>query len=101
MMNAGRLIKFIVIVGILCLIISFFIPKETKPSDSTRVILDHHVETYIAPICFEEANASNFLDETTLKQAQEMNYEANSDCTKEALKDRKSTRLNSSHVSIS
>ncbi|KRG13969.1 hypothetical protein ACA30_13685 [Virgibacillus soli] len=68
---------------------SFFIPKETKPSPSTRVILENTYKTYIAPVCFEQSNATNWIEETTLQKAKELNYTPHSSCTENALKPEK------------
>lgn len=66
-------------------ILGFIIPKETKPSDSTRIILEHHKKTYIAPTCFEASDPSNFIEDSTLGRAHELNYKAHSTCTEDAL----------------
>lgn len=92
-MNSMRLI--VLIIGLIVFVIGlgFIIPRETTPPSSTRVILEHNEKTYIAPSCFEQANASNFLEETTLEHAKEINYEAHSDCTKEALMSEKDSLI--------
>lgn len=84
-MNGKRLTVLILGMAIIFLTVGVLIPRETTPSDSTRVILEHHEQTYIAPICFEDANATNFLEESTLIRAIELNYDMHSNCTKEAL----------------
>ena len=53
-------------------------------SDS-RVILDHTHKTYIAPSCFEESNPTNFIENSTLGEAEELGYPPHSACTEEAL----------------
>jgi len=80
----GVFLVSVLIVGFI--ILGFFFPKETKPSESTRVILEHYDETYIAPVCFEESNPSNNIQDSTLGEAREMNYKAHSACTVDALK---------------
>ncbi|AOV06935.1 hypothetical protein [Sporosarcina ureilytica] len=82
------MIAVIVMIGML-------MPRETYPSADTRVIVDHTYQTYIAPICFEESNATNFLAESTLKEAESLNYPPHSPCTEEAL-DSEDDRLLSS-----
>ncbi len=66
------------------LLLFFFIPRENTPSPESRVILEHSFRTYIAPSCFEQADATNFLEEATLEQAQELNYPPHSSCTEKA-----------------
>lgn len=51
-------------------LIGMIIPRETEPSGDTRVILEHTYQTYIAPICFEESDPTNFLEEATFKKAE-------------------------------
>ncbi len=67
------------------LIIGMIIPRETVPSEDTRVILEHTYQTYIAPICFEESDPTNFLEEATLQKAESLNYPPHSPCTEKAL----------------
>lgn|SRR5690625_1646772 len=92
-MSIRRIIMFTVIVISGLIIIGLVIPTEVKPSLDTRVILEHNEETYIAPICFEEAEASNYIEETTLERAQELNYAPHSACTEEALEGEESSLL--------
>jgi hypothetical protein len=66
------------------LLILFFMPRDNQPSPQTRVILEHSHRTYIAPSCFEESNATNFLEESTLQGARDLNYPAESACTERA-----------------
>lgn len=90
-MNARRMITWLTIVICSLIIIGFIVPTETKPPESTRVILEHYEETYIAPVCFEDAEASNNIEETTLKHAKELNYVPDSSCTEDALKPEKNS----------
>ncbi len=83
----NKLLGILIIFMGMFFISSFFIPKETKPSPSTRVILEHTYRTYIAPVCFQQSNATNWIEETTLKKAkEEFNYKPHSSCTENALK---------------
>lgn len=66
------------------LLLLFFLPRENMPAPESRVILEHSFRTYIAPSCFEQADATNFLEEATLEQAQELNYPPHSSCTEKA-----------------
>lgn len=81
--------KTLIVVGIVILsllIIGFGFEKETKPRDDTRLILEHTYKTYIAPICFEDSGATNYLEDSDLAMAKQLRYDANDDCTEEALK---------------
>ncbi|MCH4826415.1 hypothetical protein [Planococcus halocryophilus] len=69
------------LLAISVLLLLFFLPRENEPAPESRVILEHTYRTYIAPSCFEEADATNFLEEATLEKAQELNYPPHSTCT--------------------
>lgn len=77
----------VMIIGLIgaALIIGMIIPRETQPSADTRIILEHTYQTYIAPICFEASDPTNFLEEATLKKAESLNYPPHSSCTEKAL----------------
>ena len=62
----------------------FFLPQDNQPGPNTRVVLEHNYRTYIAPSCFEQADPTNFIEESTLERAQEINYPPNSECTEKA-----------------
>lgn len=81
--------KSLIIVGIIILsllIIGFGFEKETKPREDTRLILEHTYKTYIAPPCFEDSNATNYLEDSDIAMANQLGYEPNDACTEEALK---------------
>ncbi|WP_201715547.1 hypothetical protein [Rossellomorea arthrocnemi] len=83
-----RIASIVLIVG---MVVFFYVPFNLSPPDSTRVILDHDQKTYIAPPCFNQADATNFLEETTVAKLDELDYEANSFCTEEALTEKRTT----------
>lgn len=66
-------------------VVWFFMPQENEPSSETRIVLEHTHRTYIAPSCFENSEPTNFLEESTLGQAKELNYPPHSECTEQAL----------------
>ncbi|MGI2328664.1 hypothetical protein [Planococcus sp. YIM B11945] len=68
------------------LLVLFFMPRDNEPSPSTRVVMDHSVRTYIAPSCFQEADATNFLEDGTLQIARDLDYAPHSECTEKAFK---------------
>ncbi|MDE3839202.1 hypothetical protein C0966_07510 [Bacillus methanolicus] len=84
-------LSFSLLILTIILGVFFLVPFKQMPPDDTRMILDHRTKTYIAPICFEQSIASNFLEETTLKKVKETDYPANSKCSEEALTGKKST----------
>lgn len=81
MMNKKR-IGIIVTVALTAVLLAlFFMPRENEPSPNSRVILEHTYRTYIAPTCFESADATNFIEESTLGEAETLNYLPHSSCT--------------------
>lgn len=62
----------------------FFMPQENEPSAESRIVLEHTHRTFIAPSCFEESDPTNFLEESTLGHAKELNYPPHSECTEKA-----------------
>ncbi|ARK29454.1 hypothetical protein [Halalkalibacter krulwichiae] len=73
--------KLLIGLAVILLILGFVIPVTVNPSNDTRIILDHTKEVYSTPACFDQAELTNNLEETTLGFAKEMNYVAESDCT--------------------
>lgn len=61
------------------------IQVTAAPPDDTRMILEHTHRTYISPPCFEQAEKTNNLAETTLKKALEHDYRPESGCTEQSL----------------
>ncbi|MCG7336153.1 hypothetical protein MHZ95_12850 [Sporosarcina sp. ACRSM] len=84
--NKALLFILIILVFGIIVLIGLLVPKETHPSSDTRVILDHTYKTYIAPVCFEESDPTNFLQESTLEEAENLQYAPHSPCTENALK---------------
>ena len=81
MRKAAIVVVFVILIGG-----SLFIPINSSPPKNTRIILEHTYKTYIAPPCFEQAQATNNLAESNLAKARELNYKAESSCTEELLK---------------
>lgn len=78
-------LAIVVLLGLL-LISSLFLKTTVGPAPDTRIVLEHTYRTHIAPGCFETADPTNFLSESTLADAEERGYEAHSECTEEILK---------------
>lgn len=83
-MQQKKIWMSVLFLAALLLLLLFFIPRENVPAPETRVILEHSFRTYIAPSCFEQADATNFLEEETLEKALELNYPPHSSCTEKA-----------------
>ena len=76
-------------------LIFMFVPRENVPPPNTRVVLEHTYRTYIAPSCFQGADATNYLEESTIEKARELEYPPHSDCTAEAFKGNHESRFTS------
>lgn len=85
-MKIRRLITLLIAAICGLLIVGFIIPTELDPPKTMRVILEHNEEAFIVPACFEASNPSNFLEESTLEYAEEINYPPLTQCTEDALK---------------
>ncbi|WP_078553024.1 hypothetical protein [Bacillus alkalicellulosilyticus] len=79
----------ILVVGLLLilLIASFVIKVTPTAPNQTRMVIDHTYQIYIAPPCFNDAEVTNYLEETTLERALQLDYEPESACTVDALTD--------------
>lgn len=75
------IIGIIIIVGVAGLVI----PIKTIAPKDTRVILEHTHETFIAPPCFDQSDATNNIAGADLKTAKKNNYSANDACTESSL----------------
>lgn len=82
--------KKFIIIGfsiLIILVLGFTVKVTSYPPDDKRIILEHTYKSYIAPPCFEEANPTNYLEETTLQQAKQSDYEVQSPCTEKLLEE--------------
>ncbi|WP_238458006.1 hypothetical protein [Alkalihalobacterium alkalinitrilicum] len=57
---------------------------EVAPANA-RMIIDHSLNVYVSPPCFNDAEVTNFLEEVTLQQALDMGYNPDSTCTEDSL----------------
>ncbi|MFD2670497.1 hypothetical protein [Marinicrinis sediminis] len=76
------------------MIAAMFIEVETEPPGDTRIILERTHSTYIAPPCFEHAETTNNLSETSLAKAKELHFKPESVCTTDALQPQKQSLMN-------
>ncbi|RSL29599.1 hypothetical protein D7Z54_30360 [Salibacterium salarium] len=80
--------RVLIIGGVLfaAIVISgFFIPVQLSAPPDVRTIVDHTNQIYVSPTCFNDAQLSNYLQESDLGEAQQLNYNAESDCTRNSL----------------
>ncbi|GEM_PF-2403058 len=78
--------RIAVITGGILAVLFLLVPLPMAPPGGTRMVLDHTQQIYIAPPCFEQANATNYLTETTWKEARQRGYTAEPSCTAERMK---------------
>lgn len=83
-MKRKTLVSVLALALLAIAVIWFFMPQVNEPSTESRVVLEHTHRTFIAPSCFEESEPTNFLEESTLGRAQELNYPAHTECTEQA-----------------
>lgn len=57
------------------------ITEEPNP----QVILDHTDSTYVLPECFEQDEPSNYIEQSNMERAMELNYEPGGSCTEAAV----------------
>ncbi|MGG1663606.1 hypothetical protein [Brevibacillus sp. NRS-1366] len=63
----------------------FMFKIEVSPSADTRIILENTYQTFISPPCYEQAQKTNNLTESDIKQANALNYQPESTCTESSL----------------
>lgn len=81
--------KVFAIVSILCIVILLMVtlvPFKQEPSSTTRVVVDHFNHKYAFPSCYDYEEASNYIDEVTLKDAHDLKYPPINKCTTEKAK---------------
>lgn len=65
---------------------------DAASPDSTRIVLDHTYQTYIAPPCYDRAEVTNNLAEGALKHLKDYSsYVPESACTRDSLAPREVT----------
>ncbi|USG65863.1 hypothetical protein NDK47_00455 [Brevibacillus ruminantium] len=75
------------VVAVAAIVVIFsFVKVPFGPHGDTRIILEHTHLTYISPPCYEQAEKTNNLAETTWEKAQELSYTPESACTEQSLK---------------
>ncbi|QQK76755.1 hypothetical protein HUG15_15075 [Salicibibacter cibarius] len=72
----GLLLTFVVL-----LVGGFVIPVDVGAPSDTRTILDHSTQEYVSPLCIDEAEVTNYLQETNYGHALSLDYEPESGCS--------------------
>jgi hypothetical protein len=80
-----RISVVIAVVLFVLFIVAMSIPWSYGPPGTTRIILDHTNGIYVAPPCFDQANVTNNLTESTWAKARERGYRSESTCTSEVM----------------
>ncbi|PSL50804.1 hypothetical protein B0H94_10280 [Salsuginibacillus halophilus] len=65
--------------------VGFVVPVQLSAPPDARIVLDHTNETYVAPACFNDADVTNNLTETTYAEAKRVEYTPESVCTEHEL----------------
>ncbi|MDO6449430.1 hypothetical protein [Oceanobacillus profundus] len=92
-MSKNRLVAWIIMFIAALIIVSFLIPKKTNPSPDTRIILEHTYHTYIAPTCYQQSDPTNYIQDSTLGEAKNLNYKPHDSCTEKAFESEKDSLL--------
>lgn len=79
-MNKKLTVISILILTVLVVII--FMPFKQEPPSTERVVVDHFNHKYAFPKCYDYEKSSNYLDEVTLKDAEELNYPPMNECSR-------------------
>ncbi|TSB47929.1 hypothetical protein [Alkalicoccobacillus porphyridii] len=73
-----------VFVSVLIIVLGFVIPVEVDPPENDTVIIDYTLGEYSAPACFDQAEFTNNIDETTFEKVEDHSrFSPESDCTTE------------------
>ncbi|GGI42363.1 hypothetical protein [Mammaliicoccus stepanovicii] len=81
-----RAMLIVCIVAVVIVILVTVVPFKQAPSSTTRVVVDHYNKKYAFPNCYKYNEASNYLDEVTLQDAEELNYPPMNKCTEDEIK---------------
>lgn len=73
------------VVVLIIVVLSFVIQISAEAPSNTRLIIDNMHKVYVSPPCFDAADLTNYIEESTLEQAQKINYAPEGKCTEESL----------------
>ncbi|SDI65900.1 hypothetical protein [Natribacillus halophilus] len=78
-----KLIMSLLLVIVVLLVGGFVINVDVSAPSETRTIVDHSTQEYVSPTCIDDAEVTNYLQETTYSHALSLDYEAESTCSVE------------------
>lgn len=78
-------LSYLLIAIVAIWILMMVIPISVSPPGDTRVITEKTYQFYVTPVCFEAAEVTNNIGETTLDRAIELGYSPDSECTVQSL----------------
>ncbi|WP_404407066.1 hypothetical protein [Jeotgalibacillus malaysiensis] len=79
--------KILIVISVVAIvliagIVTYNIVTE-KPNP--QVILDHTDSTFVMPECFEQDKPSNYIEQSNMERAEELNYKPGGSCTEAAV----------------
>ncbi|SFE41866.1 hypothetical protein [Alteribacillus iranensis] len=80
-----KLINGAIILFVILIVSGFLIPVQLTAPPDVRTIVDHTNQVYVTPPCFNEAELTNYLQETTYQEATELGYKPESSCTADSV----------------
>lgn len=81
------------IITVIVLAVLLF-PLVDKTSGTTRVVVDHTKSEIVAPVCYDQADLTNWIDEMSFGNAlNELEYDVKDDCSKAHLQEGKTSVL--------
>ncbi|MBB6449412.1 hypothetical protein HNR44_001361 [Geomicrobium halophilum] len=78
--------KVVISLSVIVLILllgGLVVPINVGAPSDTRTILDHTTQNYVSPSCIDDAEVTNYLQETTYGHALSLDYDAESSCSAE------------------
>nr|WP_263312772.1 hypothetical protein [Mammaliicoccus sp. Marseille-Q6498] len=78
-----RTIIIVTVILMMIIVMITVIPFKQEQPSTTRVVVDHFNHKYAFPNCYKYEEASNYLDEVTLKDAQDLKYKPINKCTEQ------------------
>lgn len=80
-----------IIIGIVLIaVLLLFLPLADRTSGSERVVVDHTLHEIVHPICFDQAEITNYIDEVSYSRAiDELEYTVKDECSKGYLQEGK------------
>ncbi len=79
--------KILVILGVVAVVVigGIIAYNVMNEEPNVQVILDHTDNTYVLPECFEQDEPSNYIEQSDMERAVELNYQPGGSCTEAAV----------------